>query len=107
MLGERGGERWVPSADLAVVDDGAAVYVLDLTTLEHDGVPRSITGSGAEVWRRLDGATLGSIVADLATDFAADPSVVAVDVLAFVDELVMLGILVPDGHDLRLDLTEP
>lgn len=107
MLGDRAGERWVPSADLAIVDDDDAIYVLDLSRLADDGVPRSFTGSGAEVWRRLDGARLGTVIHALSAEFDTDPTAIEVDVLAFVDELVALGLLVPAGDDLRLDLTDP
>lgn len=93
-LEARRAQIWRPSPDLAVVDENDAVYVLDLARLAEDGVPRSIAGTGAELWRRLDGVTLGELVAAVAADFEADPEVVAADVLMFVDELAAIGLLV-------------
>ena len=99
-LDARRTQVWRPSGDLAVVDDGDAVYVLDLARLAEDGVPRSIAGTGAELWRRLEGCTLGELVAAVAADFDADPAVIATDVLTFIDELADIGILVLAGDQL-------
>ena len=55
----------------------------------------ALNGTGAAVWRRLDGSrTLSAIAAELAGEFSAAPDVIERDVVGLLDELVRRGIMV-------------
>jgi hypothetical protein len=65
--------------------------------VNHDGavildIPRNtmttLNSTGAYIWERLDkGMSLDSIIAELASDSGADPSIVAADVSEFLETL--------------------
>lgn len=87
-------EVWSHSKAAAIVDDGTAVYVLNLARLNADCIPRAFQGPAAEIWRRLDGANdLGSIAAGLADTFGVDATEVHSDLTAFVDQLAADGLV--------------
>jgi hypothetical protein len=91
----RSGEVWSRSADAAIVDDGDAVFVLNLARLRTDGIPRAIQGSARAIWQRLDGhASLGDIGAALAAEFAVPPAALQHDLTGFIDDLAAAGLLV-------------
>jgi hypothetical protein len=53
-----------------------------------------LVGTGAVVWDRIDGTvSLGDLIQRLASEYAADPSVVEHDVVEFVSALDSAGLL--------------
>lgn len=94
----RSGEVWSRSADAAIVDDGDAVFVLNLARLRTDGIPRAIQGSARAIWQRLDGrASLGAIGAALAAEFAVPATALQHDLIGFIDGLASAGLLVREA----------
>lgn len=84
------GRLQVSSDALARELDGE-VLVLDLRTSLYFGM----TGTAARIWQLIEtGATRDPIVATLAREYKADPSVIARDVDQFLDELAGRGLLV-------------
>lgn len=67
------------------------VLVLDLRTSLYFGM----TGTAARIWQLVEaGETRDPIVATLAREYGADPSVIAGDVDGFLAELTGRGLLV-------------
>ena len=67
------------------------VLVLDLRTSLYFGM----TGTAARIWQLVEaGETRDPIVATLAREYGADPSVIAGDVDGFLAELTERGLLV-------------
>lgn len=53
-----------------------------------------LTGSGAAVWDAIDGTrTITELVALLATQFDADPTVIEAETIEFVDALATAGLV--------------
>ncbi len=86
--------RLLPAPGLAVVADGDAVYV----ALVPHGRPLALTDSAAVIWSALPGS-VDEVVARVAADYAVEPDAVREDVGAFLDRLVVQGVLVADAPD--------
>jgi hypothetical protein len=82
---------WRRSSDVAFVDDGDRVVLLDLEAPYSPG-PELLLGPAAEIWRAMDGATSGQIVRQLMGRFAASRSEVEADTLAFLRSLELRGL---------------
>ncbi|MDN4475436.1 PqqD family protein [Demequina sp. SYSU T00192] len=76
-----------------IVRDDVAV-VLNLRHLAEQQAPHLFRGSSFEIWTRVDGTrTVEKIADELAEAYEAPRDVVAVDVKAFVAQLVELGLV--------------
>lgn len=76
-------EIWTRSADAAVVDHGARVVVLDLSTLQS-ATPLVMEGPAAAIWHALSQPrTAEQVSAAVAADFGLPATEVEADVIAF------------------------
>ena len=87
---------------------GVADVDLDGDALLFDGeMLHRLTGTGAAVWRHIDGVrTVSDIVTLLAAEYAAEEQVVAADVQQLCDQLEQQGVIVlaepaAGGHFVR------
>ena len=72
-----------------VFDDEVVIINLDT------GTYYSVEGVAAEIWTRIDGATVKEIVDDLTSRYQTDEQEVAPSVIRFLDELQGEGLIVP------------
>ncbi|HLJ59355.1 MAG TPA: PqqD family protein [bacterium] len=79
-----------PTVVHEVFDDEVVIINLDT------GVYYSVNGLAAEIWTRIDGATAGGIIDDLASQYAMAASDVEASVRPFLDELSAEGLIVPE-----------
>lgn len=87
------------SSELAVVDSGDRVAVLNLERLAQP--PAVMEGTGAAVWQAIgDGGTLAEVTARVAATYEVPPAAIEADVAAFVESLLELGLVsVSDDRD--------
>lgn len=85
--------RLVPSPDALARELDGEILLLDLKSSHYFG----LTGSGARIWQLVEaGHDAEAIVSELTREFDADAADVRADVVAFLDDLVARGLLVPD-----------
>jgi hypothetical protein len=85
--------RWARAADLAVVDSGDRVAVLDLSEVEA-AVPLVMEGPAAAVWRALDRPrTTTEVCVRVAADFGLPATEVRADVDSFLSLLGAKGLV--------------
>jgi Coenzyme PQQ synthesis protein D (PqqD) len=81
------------SEDVAVVEDGDRVIVLDLNRLDRS--PNAFVGTAARIWQAIDGTQDEEhLVAHLADEFDTTPEEIADDVRGFLTQLLTLGLVV-------------
>ena len=86
------GETWVRSPDVAVVDHGQRVVVLDLSQ-PTTARPLVMEGPAASIWHALDQpGTRADIVARVAADFGLPATEVRHDVETFLSLLAEQGL---------------
>ena len=81
---------------LAHIDhpDESYAAVLNLPRIVEQQVPYVFEGTAYQIWRLIDGArTLDQIIAHLVEQTGAEPSIVAADTTAFVNQLLELGLV--------------
>jgi len=84
---------WRHTEDVAVVDSGDRVAVLDLASLAVP--PRILEGSAAAIWRAVDGErTALQVVESVAKSFGAETAEIKADVVTFLASLASAGLLV-------------
>ena len=78
--------------DVAVVDSGDRVVVLDLASLAVP--PRILEGSAAAIWRAVDGERTNSeVVGTVAKSSGVDAAEIEHDVTTFLASLATAGLL--------------
>lgn len=80
-----------PSPDALSRELDGEILLLDLRSSYYFG----LTGTAARIWQLVEaGADPASIPATLAREFDADETIIEGDVTAFLDDLVVRGLLV-------------
>jgi len=83
---------WRHRGEVAAVDSGDRVAVLDLTSLAVP--PRILEGPAAAIWRAVDGERATPEVAQaVAQSFGVEAAEIEADVLAFLASLSSAGLL--------------
>jgi hypothetical protein len=83
---------WTRSTEVAVVDHGARVVVLDLSALQT-AHPLVMEGPAAAIWHALsEPRTAQQVTAAVAADFGLPATEVEADVVAFLDTLRERGL---------------
>jgi hypothetical protein len=83
---------WRHQGDLAVVDSGDRVVVLDLASLAVP--PQILEGSAAAIWRAVDGERATPEVVDsVAESFGVEAAEIEHDVTTFLASLATAGLL--------------
>jgi hypothetical protein len=91
------GETWHRARDLAVVDRGDRVVILNLGRLSS--APVVLKGTAAEVWRLIDDATSETrLLGAVARTFDVHPGLVRDDVRDFLRHLSDLGLITRSGE---------
>lgn len=76
-----------------MVDSGDRVVVLGLSEADS-GVPRSLEGSGGDIWRLIDGVRSDEeLIGELSASYRVDAETISVDVLAFLEQLEREGLI--------------
>jgi hypothetical protein len=84
---------WRYRDQVAFVDSGERVVVLDLTIPEDE--PRILSESGSAIWRAVDGIRSDAeVVAEIARHYEIATVIVAPDVAEFLTELAALRLIV-------------
>ncbi len=87
-------KQWTISPDVAYVDSGERVVVVDLAHLSADG-PRILLGPAAEIWRAVvDTADEAEIVQRVTEHFDTDETQAAADIRQFLAGLAAQDLLV-------------
>jgi Coenzyme PQQ synthesis protein D (PqqD) len=85
-------QLWTRSTDVAVVDDGDRVVVLDLRAL-HAAHPLVMEGPAAAIWHALSQRrTAEQVTAAVAVDFGLPATEVEADVVTFLATLQERGL---------------
>lgn len=80
-------------AEVAVVDSGDRVVVLDLAETAS-GVPRALEGSGGDIWRLIDGVRSDKeLVGELSHSYNVGTEAISTDVIAFLEQLEHEGLI--------------
>lgn len=88
---------WRHSAQVASVDDGERVVLLDVARA-HKSQPQLLTGPSAAVWRAIDGIrSTHEIIAEVAPAFGSNQEDLGGDVRDFLQLLSLTG-LAGEGH---------
>lgn len=84
---------WRHKGDVAVVDSGDRIAVLDLASLADP--PRILEGSAAAIWRAVDGGRAApEVVESVAESFGVETAEIEADVVTFLLSLASAGLLV-------------
>ena len=84
---------WVRATEVAVVDHGSRVVVLDLSD-PRTARPLAMDGPAAAIWHALEWpASTSEVVDRVAADFGLPAADVRVDVGSFIDRLASVGLV--------------
>lgn len=84
---------WRKRDDVAVVDSGDRVVVLNLSE-RASGVPRALEGTGGDIWRLIDGVRSDEeLIRELSDSYRVSAATISADVRAFLSQLEQEGLV--------------